>query len=421
MCDVARQQDQLHLAYEEAEFESGGAGRKTGCAVQQARATALNLNQSGLPGGAPGELMDSDFPDQAKAGSDSSPSDAMAALLSSKSASRTRAPSPLARSLIRNEAATRPAPGLEAGQSPASSTQQLAAKAEPWLAASLGNRWESYRKRLDECREAPSEESVHELRVAIRRLISQIIMLHCVLPGGKCQRTLRMLKGQLKALGRLRDHHIQQVFLEQRAARFPELSVLRSYLRRREGKLVKTASRQIRRFRARRLGKWIRSIREDLDQHSRDPRRRKQLAAVAVRRAGEAFAETVARRRAIDFSDLSTIHHTRVAFKKFRYLVESMPLGVTGLSKRDLRALGWYQRRMGIIQDLEVIQATITDLIQRQDGLEALLAPFSADLRRRRARALRLFRKSADALFQFWPARTAASRNAPPPVTIGAL
>jgi hypothetical protein len=99
--------------------------------------------------------MDSDFPDQAKAGSDSLPSDAMAALLSSKSASRALAPLPLTRSLMRNGAATLRALGLAPDQSPSSSTRRLATKAEPWLAESLGDRWESYRERLDECREAP--------------------------------------------------------------------------------------------------------------------------------------------------------------------------------------------------------------------------------------------------------------------------
>ena len=201
------------------------------------------------------------------------------------------------------------------------------------------------------------------------------------------------------------------------------LGVAHAFLRfqRREGKLIRTASRQISRFRVNKLGKWTRSLIEDLSQSSSDVRRQNQLVGLAVRRAGEAFAETVERRRAIDFSDLSTIHRTRVAFKKFRYIVESIPVGVTGLTKRDLRTLALYQRRMGNIQDLEVIQATITDLIQRQDGLEGLLAPFCAYLRRRRTRALLSFRKSADELFQFWPSGLAAVRTVPAPPSEAAL
>jgi CHAD domain-containing protein len=141
------------------------------------------------------------------------------------------------------------------------------------------------------------------------------------------------------------------------------------------------------------------------------PNQTKAGSASLPNDAIEAFAETAERRRAIDFSDLSTIHRTRVAFKKFRYIVESIPLSATGLTKRDLRTLALYQRRMGNIQDLEVIQATITDLIQRQDGLEGLLASFCAYLRRRRTRALLSFRKSADSLFQFWPPRPATERS----------
>jgi CHAD domain-containing protein len=230
-----------------------------------------------------------------------------------------------------------------------------------------------------------------------------------------------MLKRQLKSLGRLRDHHVQQVFFRHQAAKFPELLVLRSYFKRREGKLLKTASREIRRFKANKLGKRIRAHIEDLAQYSRDARRQNQLVALVVRRAGEAFAEAVERRQAITFSDLSTIHRIRVAFKKFRYIVESIPPDVSGLSKRELRNLALYQRRMGNVQDLAVIQATLTDLLAKHEGLEGLLSPFCAYLQRRRSRALLSFRKSADKLFQFWPPGAAAPRDAPMPESIAVI
>jgi CHAD domain-containing protein len=127
------------------------------------------------------------------------------------------------------------------------------------------------------------------------------------------------------------------------------------------------------------------------------------LASAVLRAAAQAFAEAVERRRAINLADLRTIHQTRVAFKRFRYILESLSPGITGLSKRQLRALAYYQRKMGIIQDLEVMQACVARYIREDKKREALLQRFSRHLRERRARALRSFLNSADRLYQFWP------------------
>jgi CHAD domain-containing protein len=100
-----------------------------------------------------------------------------------------------------------------------------------------------------------------------------------------------------------------------------------------------------------------------------------------------------------------------VAFKRFRYIVESLSPGITGLSKRQLRTLAYYQRKMGIIQDLEVMQACLTRYSRDDKKREALLHRFSRHLRQRRARALRSFLKSADRLFDFWPPAALVARD----------
>ena len=116
------------------------------------------------------------------------------------------------------------------------------------------------------------------------------------------------------------------------------------------------------------------------------------------------------RRQAIDLADLGTIHQTRVAFKRFRYIVESLSPGLTGLTKRQLRTLAYYQRRMGIIQDLEVMKRCVAELRPlTHKKTESALRPFCRYLRQRRARALRSFLKSADYLFEFWPPASLAA------------
>jgi CHAD domain-containing protein len=276
-------------------------------------------------------------------------------------------------------------------------------KTGAWLGEALLSRWKSYRERLDECRNDPTTESVHELRVAIRRLISQFVLVNEVLPACSPEKARNILKRQLESLGDLRDTHVQQIFIRRQVANFPDLIDLLARLERREPSLVKRASRKIARFKTKKVEKRVYYIVELLEQQSRHHRVRREIASIALRSANAAFADAVGRWRMIDRSDLRTIHRTRVAFKKFRYIVESLPAELTGFAKSDLRKLARYQRGMGNIQDFEVILACLSSFMKRRE--QPPLDSFSRHVRRRRTRAVHSFLKRADRLFQLWPPR----------------
>jgi CHAD domain-containing protein len=282
----------------------------------------------------------------------------------------------------------------------------------PCLAEALQARWQSYREQLRICQVEFSEEGVHELRVATRRLMAQLVLLSCVLQSPALEKARRVLKRRLAALGELRDTHVQRTFISREVARFPELMLLRGFLERQERRLVKAAAAKVGRCKTRKLEKLVGAMRQDLEANTRGSRAECQLASAVLRATANAFAEAVEQRQAIDLADMRTVHQTRVAFKRFRYMVESLSPCLTGLSKRQLRALAYYQRKMGIIQDLEVLQACVADYIGEHKTAAALLRPFGRYVRRRRARALRSFLKSADLLFTFWPpARLIAARE----------
>jgi CHAD domain-containing protein len=267
------------------------------------------------------------------------------------------------------------------------------------LAAALDNRWQSYREQLRRCQGKFSEGAVHELRVATRRLLAQFTLLSCVAPSPALEKARRILKRRLTALGDLRDAQVQRLFIQQKTSTFPELVLLRGWLQRRERRLARSAAEKVKRFKTRKLERWISAMIGDLTAKARRSRAQSQLA------------EAVERRRAIDLADLRTVHQTRVAFKRFRYILESLSPGITGLSRRQLRALAYYQRKMGIIQDLEVLQACVARYAREDKKRKALLQRFSRHLRQRRARALRSFLKSADRLFAFWPPAALVARD----------
>jgi len=267
------------------------------------------------------------------------------------------------------------------------------------LAETLRSRWKSYRERLDECRHDPTPESIHELRVAIRRLISQFVLLTQVLPGCGAEKARNLLKRQLESLGPLRDTHVQQMFIQRHLARFPDLAGLLNRLKRDERLLVRRASHNIRQLKTNKLEKWIGSLVKVLHQQSLN--RRAEFASFVLRCADAAFGVVAERWRTIDRADLRTVHRTRVAFKKFRYIVESLPPELTHFGKSVLRQLARYQRRMGHIQDLEVILQCVRGFRKHHDlpGLE----PFCRYLRNRTTRVARSFLKTSNRLLQFWP------------------
>lgn len=271
-----------------------------------------------------------------------------------------------------------------------------------WLVDSTLSRWKSYRERLEDCRNKPDAESIHELRVATRRLISQLVLLDQVFPARKSEKIRKILKRQLESLGDLRDTHVQQIVCRKRIAKFPGLADLLAGLERRERALVRRASRKIVRFKSIKVENWVDHISEMLQRQFHNPRMRQEMVNIAVHRANEAFAEVIGRWRLIDWSDVRQIHRTRVAFKRFRYIVEVLPAAISGLGKRELRAMAWYQRKMGNLQDLEIVRACLDEFLHRHEGAEVRLVPFCRYLQRLRTRALRSFRKSVDQLFAFW-------------------
>jgi len=288
----------------------------------------------------------------------------------------------------------------------------------PILARTLETRWACYREQLRRCQRKFSEDAVHELRVATRRLIALFTLLGCIVPSTELEKAQRLLKRRRTALGELRDAQVQRVFIESKTAAFPELLLLRRWLRRHERWLARSAAGIVKRCKTRKLERWIVRMIEKLSAGAGSCRTQTRLANMVLRATARAYTDAVERRNEIDLADLRTIHQTRVAFKRFRYKVEVLSPELTGLSKRQLRALAYYQRKMGIIQDLEVMQAGLKRYLRRNPEHERLFRRFGRYLQQRRARALRSFLKSADRLYGFWPpARLAPRYHAAPTQT----
>jgi CHAD domain-containing protein len=229
-------------------------------------------------------------------------------------------------------------------------------------------------------------------------------LLDCLASGPNLERVRRALKKRLKQLGELRDTHVQLVFVHAYLDHFPEIQVVEKYLEKRERKLVKDAARNVRRLPLKKLCKWIQRISEELTEQEETAELRKRRLAALTKAARQAFDAVLEHRAAVDPRRPSTIHRTRISFKKFRYMLETLAPLVPGLGARELRALALYQRRMGRIQDFEVLQGMLTAFLEHTPGAECVLERFRTFLSKARRQAIRQFLARADQVYGFWPA-----------------
>ena len=268
------------------------------------------------------------------------------------------------------------------------------------LAASLRNRWVLYLGRRDQFQHDPSEEAVHELRVATRRLIAQLDMFATVVSSSAAEKARRALKRALKPLGRLRDIQVQKLFISEHLDEFPELTLLNEHLQRREHARLVDAAANIAALKVHKFEKWISVMFQDLADKTANAHQETRLSAAVVHALHQAHASVIRRRRAIRADKPETIHTTRVAFKKFRYMVEALSPGFTGFDDQQLSVLAAYQRRMGAIQDLEIIRASLNGFISKYGAAEEFMHPFVRRMHRLRTQALASFLKHAHEIHQ---------------------
>ncbi len=218
--------------------------------------------------------------------------------------------------------------------------------AQPLLIDSLNARWDRYKTELKNCRDEFSEEAVHGFRVAARRLLASLDLLRALLRDAKIKKIRRMLKDQLDNLDELRDAQVMLAEISENVHDQPSLQPFEEYLLRREKKLMHAARREIKSLKIGELTKRIRKLEEAIAESQPDGL--DPLPAV-----DEAYAGVIQRYGRIDPAQPATIHRLRIAFKKFRYMVESIHPILEGFPKDTLKRMHDYQTSMGEIQDME--------------------------------------------------------------------
>jgi len=271
------------------------------------------------------------------------------------------------------------------------------------LARSLNDRWRKYRRELKRCQKKYSEDAVHDLRVATRRLMSTLGLLAPLIADKRLKKSRRTLKKRLDMFDPLRDTQIQLLYVEKLLSTFPDLQAFYDTLAKQERQRVKHIRKQVKRLRTARLEKSATATGKQLRARLQDPTKLDETASAMMSAVDAAFAKVVNRRRQIKSDDTTTIHRTRVAFKKFRYMVEVLQPLLAEVTDERLKRMHDFQTMMGDIQDIEVLSANLKAFVQKNAPAAAkALLPTQRELARRRRALIKSFMRSADDLLTFW-------------------
>ena len=270
------------------------------------------------------------------------------------------------------------------------------------LVAALDGRWENFLAELRRNRRRCTEPSIHDLRVAARRMIAALDAVGAVLPGGAPRDVRRKLKRLLKGFNELRDLHIQLMHFQTLRPKFPVLQPFLAALRLRERELVKEAAISIATMKTRAMEQEIARVADTLALVTTGPEAEQATRAALFGALAAAFVRAAGVRKRVVPGDPASIHALRVAFKKFRYTVEILAPMLPDFGKKQFKMMGAYQTLMGEIQDLGVVGTALKmNPPGRFRTMPASLLPAHQFITQQRSELIERFMRGADELLTF--------------------
>ena len=116
---------------------------------------------------------------------------------------------------------------------------------QPLLEA-LDKRWKDYRAELKRCRAEFSNEAVHDLRVASRRMLALVRLMNSISPRPRLQRLSRAFKDQLDEFDELRDIQVVLAEISETIHELPQLQEFQNHVQNVEKRLLKTLRKKLR-------------------------------------------------------------------------------------------------------------------------------------------------------------------------------
>ncbi len=233
--------------------------------------------------------------------------------------------------------------------------------AQDLLMNALGQRFEKYQAEHKRCKAEFSEEAVHDLRVATRRFLAIVELLRTVQPDPNLQKLRRLLKNQLDSLDDLRDTQVMLAEISEMLENLPDLAPFQKFLIKREKRLLTRAQEDVGDFKSGTFSGRVESFQANLS----NPVFSHDLLSQLLACVDDSFSTVSRRSKRVDTTRPASIHRVRVAFKKFRYMIEIISPLLPGLPDEQFKRMHHYQAGMGDIQDVEVFMQNLEDFFKK--------------------------------------------------------
>lgn len=220
------------------------------------------------------------------------------------------------------------------------------------LISSLDSAWSEFGRQLSLSREACTEDAVHYLRVALRRLLTLCDLINAVTPGKAVIGLQKEFLDLRDRFDELRDTQVMILRVGEILTSFPEARFFIEYLQRREHKSLIVMEKYLAGSLSENLLDQVNQLRTKLDAVSKEPQKGKKGLLKFV---DSAYLTVLKKRKKVDPGDPASIHPLRIAFRNFRYQLEVIHPLLPGFPVENLGELKKYQDAMGEIQNDEVL------------------------------------------------------------------
>lgn len=217
-------------------------------------------------------------------------------------------------------------------------------------------------KEVRKARSNPTERTIHDLRVAMRRMIALLEVVNTILPGSGADGFRKRLKKHLSFLSSLRDTQVQILETEEMIQTYDILRDFLFDLKAREAVQTKRACKEVDRIELGTMKDYFEQLKPRLDEFLSPPAVREAAQATLQGRLANIYMQSVPLRNEIrndERSRAEKIHQLRLLFKRFRYTTEIMQPVRPLVSTRLLNRMSKYQGKMGVVQDTRVLTTSI--------------------------------------------------------------
>jgi CHAD domain-containing protein len=265
------------------------------------------------------------------------------------------------------------------------------------LLDSLDERETTYGEKLKRCRDDFSGGAVHDVRTSIRRLLAVLDIAAFMISGSRVAKLSHRLKDQLDGFDDLRDIQMLLDKISEGIGALPELELFQEHLKKREKRKQLAGKKHARDIKPGSVNKSFMKVHESVEDLSEQ-----EVQSQLPQAVDEAYLRVMQRYGELDPAQLVSIHHLRIAFKKFRYMMEIIHPCLSDFPELQLRRMHAYQTQMGCIHDMQVFLETLAKFAREHHSYDP--QPVRRFYERILAESLSAYLENKDQVLTFWRA-----------------